>query len=102
MSDDNAVTQVVRLRILTDNGGGGGGDKDGDGGGGGADPSEVTEETMKKLDTSYLRDLKLQVRVDMIRSLFGSAASKDANDWSWVRGCIFWTIATYIDLVPSL
>jgi hypothetical protein len=29
---------------------------------GAGDLSEVTDETMKKLDTTYLRDLKLQVR----------------------------------------
>jgi hypothetical protein len=80
VSDDNAASQVVRLRILTDNGGGGGGDKDGDGGGG-ADPSEVTEETMKKLDSSYLRDLKLQVRI--LVKAHGDSAGSSNHAWAY-------------------
>ncbi len=53
VSDTNAPKLVVRVRIFNEEGEGGEG--------------EANDETMKKLDSSYLRDLKLQVRVRVMR-----------------------------------
>jgi DNA-directed RNA polymerase II subunit RPB1 len=73
-SDNNARPLVARLRILEDGpvnmvggGGGGGGGGEGDDdmpelGDGGAAAS-ATDETMRRLDATYLRDLALQVCV---------------------------------------
>lgn len=49
-TDDNAPKLVLRLRILLE-----------EGGKGGEEGGEATDETLKKLDAMYLRDLKLQV-----------------------------------------
>lgn len=104
VSDDNAQQKVVRLRIVDEAGaggagGGGGGGEEGDelgaikaGGGGGGEEQNVTEETLKKLDAGYLRDMKLQgvERINKVflrqqKSLFPDAAEptgyRSAEEW---------------------
>ncbi len=73
--------QVIRLRIIEDGEGG----KGGDGGGTG----EVNDETMKKLDSSYLRDLKLQVGVVFVRQCsWRSICVLEAMRFTLLNGCV--------------
>ena len=60
-SDENAETLVLRIRIMEEAGGGGGSK--------GEDAGEVTDDTLKRLEQNYLRDLKLQ-GVENIRKVF--------------------------------
>lgn len=69
VSDDNAQKLVVRLRILNEEGG----SKEE------SDEPPVNDETMKKLDQSYLRDLKLQ-GVQKIRKVFLREADRITPD----------------------
>ena len=100
-SDDNAAQLVVRLRILSD-----ADDKGGGGGGGGGD-DEVSDETRKKLDGSYLRDLQLQ-GVPGIRKVFlrtskrvtpdAGAATGFATEEEWLldtEGCNLMSALSY-------
>ncbi|WIA28234.1 hypothetical protein OEZ86_010790 [Tetradesmus obliquus] len=105
VSDDNAPVKVVRLRIVDDSGQGGGGGmmqggEEGDEmgaikpmAGGGDDSQAVTDETLKKLDAGYLRDMKLQgvERINKVflrqqKSLFPDAAAANGyrQEEEWV------------------
>ncbi|KAF8072459.1 NRPB1 [Scenedesmus sp. PABB004] len=106
VSDDNAAIKVVRLRILDESGQAGGGGLGGGGGGeegdemgaikpmgAGGDAEEVTDETLKRLDAMYLRDMKLQgvERINKVflrqqKSLFPDVASSNGyrQEDEWV------------------